>query len=264
MRIAITGGREHRPTRTIAWWSAGAASATAARLALDADPETIVAYCDTSASEHPDNLRFLADCERWYGREILRLRSEEYADIFDVFDRTGWLVGPKGARCTTELKKKVRQAFSAADDRCVLGYTADEEARIKQFRGENPEIDLWPLLFERGITKQQCLNTVATAGIELPEMYRLGYKNNNCIGCVKGQAGYWNKIRIDFPEHFARMAEQERKMNVAICKTEPVVDGKRTRVRVFLDELPPGQGRYESELETDCGLFCSSGSGEAP
>ena len=23
-------------------------------------------------------------------------------------------------------------------------------------------------------------------GIEIPVMYRLGYNNNNCVGCVKG------------------------------------------------------------------------------
>lgn len=35
-------------------------------------------------------------------------------------------------------------------------------------------------------------------------MYDLGYANNNCIGCVKGGIGYWNKIRIDFPEESDR------------------------------------------------------------
>ena len=243
--------------RTIAWWSAGAASATAASIAIAIEPETIVAYCDTSATEHPDNLRFLADCERWYGRSILRLRSEIYRDIFDVFDDTGWLVGPGGARCTTELKKVVRREFSRPDDRHILCFTTEEAGRAARFRNGNPEIDLWPILIERGITKQACLDALIAAGVEIPAMYRLGYSNNNCIGCVKGQKGYWNKIRRDFPEHFARMAAQERKMDVAICQRQPVVNGKRVRVRVFLDELRPDEGRYKSELEADCGLFCS-------
>ena len=96
---------------------------------------------------------------------------------------------------------------------------------------------------------------VREAGIELPMMYRLGYKNNNCIGCVKGQAGYWNKIRIDFPEVYARMAAQERKMDVAINKR---YEGK-TRIRVFLDELPPDAGRYEVEPDIECGVLCVTG-----
>ena len=40
-------------------------------------------------------------------------------------------------------------------------------------------------------------------------MYKLGYNNNNCIGCVKGGQAYWNKIRIDFPETFNKMAKLE-------------------------------------------------------
>ena len=31
-------------------------------------------------------------------------------------------------------------------------------------------------------------------------MYDLGYPNNNCIGCIKGGMGYWNRIRKDFPD----------------------------------------------------------------
>lgn len=85
---------------------------------------------------------------------------------------------------------------------------------------------------------------ILAGGIEPPAMYRLGYKNNNCIGCVKGRAGYWNKIRRDFPAAFERMAKQERKMGARILD-------------VYLDELPPGSGKYESEFELECGPVCS-------
>ncbi len=34
-------------------------------------------------------------------------------------------------------------------------------------------------------------------------MYRLGYVNNNWVGGWKGGMGYWNKIRVDFPDVFA-------------------------------------------------------------
>lgn len=40
-------------------------------------------------------------------------------------------------------------------------------------------------LIEEGIDKQGCLDIIAAAGIKLPAMYGLGYKNNNCLGCVK-------------------------------------------------------------------------------
>jgi len=51
---------------------------------------------------------------------------------------------------------------------------------------------------------------VERAEIELPEMYKLGYEHNNCVGCVKGGMGYWNKIRVDFPLRFKEYADMEK------------------------------------------------------
>jgi 3'-phosphoadenosine 5'-phosphosulfate sulfotransferase (PAPS reductase)/FAD synthetase len=237
--------------RTVCWWSAGAASAVAAHLALRKGP-AIVAYCDTSATEHPDNLRFLRDCENWYGQEIMRLRSDKYTDIYDVFAKTRYLVGNAGARCTTELKKLVRRKFQQPEDTQVFGFTSEEVKRAKEFRGNNIEVTAWFPLIDEGLTKVDCRNIIRSAGIAVPAMYGLGYKNNNCIGCVKGGAGYWNKIRVDFPEVFTRMAKIEREMGVTINKSR--IGGQA--VRVYLDELQPGVGRYETEPDIECGIYC--------
>lgn len=243
--------------RVLAWFSCGDASAAAAKLACEMYGDAVeVCYCDTLAYEHPDNRRFLADVEKWLGRPVTVLRSEEYKDIYDVFEKTRWLVGIGGARCTTELKKMVRVAYQRPDDLHIFGFTAEEGHRVDRFQKENPELFAYFPLFMKGITKAMCHQMVRDAGIELPAMYRLGYKNNNCIGCVKGQSGYWNKIRVDFPEAFDRMAKMERKLNAAICKREGVKDGKRWRERVFLDELPPDAGRYEPEPDIECGVLC--------
>lgn len=114
-------------------------------------------------------------------------------------------------------------------------------------------MNLDTVLIESGLNKGNCLQILKNAGIELPVMYQLGYGHNNCIGCVKGQAGYWNKIRKDFPAVFERMANLERKLDVALCKTY-AGDGKRKRV--FLDELSPTAGRYEEEPKMSCDLLC--------
>jgi len=231
--------------RVLVWFSCGAASACAAKLTINQYPDAEILYCDTLANEHPDNRRFIADVERWLGREVKILRSTQYRDIFDVFDKTGWLVGPGGARCTIELKRNVREAYQGPGDLHVFGMGADEAKRISRFEQNNPELYLWWPLAEAGMTKQDCLNMLMSAGIELPAMYKLGYKNNNCIGCVKGKAGYWNKIRRDFPAAFERMAQQERKMGATCIKG------------VYLDALDPSAGRYESEFEIECGPACS-------
>lgn len=236
--------------RLLVWFSCGAASATAAKLiselALDMPVEYL--YCDTLKFEHPDNLRFLRDIETWIGHGITLLNPEDYnggyTDIYDVFNRRHYLVGPHGALCTVLLKKVVREKYSTPNDIHVLGYVKGEESRADRFRDSNIGIDTRFILIEGGYTKRRCLFEVQAAGIELPTMYQLGYKNNNCIGCVKGGMGYWNKIRVDFPEAFERMSAQERKMGATILNG------------TYLDELDPDKGRYQGEKHLECGLFC--------
>lgn len=239
--------------RTLVWFSCGAASAIAAKLAVEKYPATAeICYCDTLAFEHPDNRRFLADVERWTGRTITILKSKRYTDIYDVFRKTRYLVGVNGARCTVELKKNVRKEYEAPGDRHIFGFTSEEKHRIDRFEESEPTIQAEFPLFDAGISKAECYRRLAEAGIELPAMYKLGYNNNNCIGCVKGQSGYWNKIRVDFPEAFQRMAVLERELNVAINKTEK----GGIRQRVFLDELDPEAGRKIPMPDIECGVLC--------
>jgi 3'-phosphoadenosine 5'-phosphosulfate sulfotransferase (PAPS reductase)/FAD synthetase len=235
-------------SRALIWFSAGAASAVAARIALNEhDGPTLIARIDPG-SEHPDTERFAADVERWLGRAIEVHRSATYVDTWDVWERTKYLVGPTGARCTAELKKKVRYAIERPDDIQVFGYTAEEERRADRFREQNPGVRLWTPLIEHGLTKSDCLAIIDRAGIELHAMYRLGYSNANCVGCPKGGIGYWNKIRRDFPETFDRMAGLERQLGVSVLRA----DGER----LWLDELDPARGSHSDELEFECSLMC--------
>lgn len=239
--------------RELVWFSCGAASAVTAKIAVEKYPDCEVLYCDTFAYEHPDNHRFFSDVEKWIGKEIKILKSEKYSDIYDVFDKTGWLVGVGGARCTTELKRKVRLEYERPGDLHLFGLTHDEEKRIEKFESNNYNLRLEWLLHDNKITKNDCYKIINDAGIDMPMMYRIGFNNNNCIGCPKGGQGYWNKIRINFPEAFKKMALQERKMNVAINKSY-AGDGKRKRI--FLDELDPDAGRDVPVPDIECGVIC--------
>ena len=236
----------HEAPRTVVWFSAGAPSAVAAKLALAEGPCTI-AYTDPG-SEHPDNYRFIAECEEWFGQSVVMLKNDKYSDTWAVWGQTRYLVGPAGARCTAELKRKQRFAFERPTDRQVFGYTAEEEHRAIRFREQNPGVDLWTPLIERGLTKPDCLAMIERAGIELPEMYRLGYRYNNCVGCVKGGIGYWNKIRVDFPDVFERMALLERELGHTVIRDESGA--------VYLDELDPSRGNHQTEADVECSLLC--------
>ena len=237
----------------IAWFSCGATSAVACKIALTMYADVRIVYIETG-SGHPDNERFIQDCERWYGQRIERIRSDKYRDVDDVLIRKTYINGPHGAACTSLLKKEVRYKFEDEVkewDGQVWGfdYCTREVNRAIRFRQQNPRTKpLFPLI-ERMITKQDALGMLQRAGIDIPIMYRMGYSNNNCVGCVKGGIGYWNKIRRDFPERFRRMAEIERKVGATCLKDE--------HGRIWLDELDPTRGDDVAPIVPDCSLFCA-------
>lgn len=236
-------------SRLISWFSCGAASAVATKLAISEGKPVTVAYCEVR-EEHPDNARFLKDCQKWFGQEIQILRDEFYdGSIFNVFEKQ-FMRTPHGSPCTRVLKKRVRERFERPTDRQIFGYTIEEQKRLDRFIDSNNDVDIWPILIEKGISKADCLAMIKNAGIELPAMYKLGYANNNCIGCVKGGQGYWNKIRKDFPATFEKMANLERRNGYTVLKSSA------TGEPIYLDELDPNAGNYPKEPNIECSIFC--------
>ena len=262
--------------RTVSWFSHGAASAVATKLAIAEGPVTIV-NCEV-VEEHPDNARFFKDCEEWFGQEIIQLGNDKYdRSIYEVFRQIRYLVGPSGARCTGELKKEIRKQFELPGDRQILGYTVEEQHRVERFIDANNGVDLWPILVERGLAKPDCLAMIERAGIDLPAMYILGYKNNNCRGCVKASSPrYWVKIRIDFPDIFQKMNEMEIHLGRSVCKMlmgtvkkrypdiyeelgRPPLrteDDKPTYWRLQLHEIPSDIEPMDDSVDVQCGIFC--------
>ena len=221
--------------RVVVWVSAGAPSAVAAKMIIRkyaAIHEIVLAYCETGM-EHPDNERFLGDLTRWTNHPVTHLRSEKYADTWEVWERKRYLAGIKGAPCTTELKIIPRVAFQRVDDIHVFGYTKDanDMRRAKSLREHFFELTIETPLIDAGLNRAGCLAIIERAGIELPALYALGYPNNNCIACVKATSpAYWALVRKTHPETFYRLAELARELGARLCR----LDGERA----FIDEIP--------------------------
>lgn len=164
-------------SRVVSWFSCGAASAVATKLAIAESCEPIViAYCEVK-EEHPDNMRFLKDCEKWFGQEIIILGNDKYnRSIYEVFEKTRYLAGVGGARCTGELKKEVRRQFQQPNDVQVFGYTVEEQNRVDRFVDANNDVHIVTPLIDAGLTKSDCLAMIMNAGIEIPTMYKLDTK----------------------------------------------------------------------------------------
>lgn len=227
----------------VCWFSTGVSSFIACYLSKDIDK---IIYTHIN-NQHPDSLRFLADCEVALGRKIEILQSKEYKTVDEVIEKCKFINSRYGARCTFELKKRVRQRWECENGighTYIWGYDVNEKHRAEQIKQTMPEFEHEFPLIEAGLTKQDCHGLLADLGIKRPVMYELGYPNNNCIGCVKGGMGYWNKIRVDFPDVFKRRAEQERYVGHSCIKG------------VFLDELDPNRGNMNTEIFEECGVAC--------
>lgn len=229
----------------IAWFSCGVTSAIATKLALSQWNNVRVIFIETG-QEHPDSMRFLHDCEQWYSHPIEIYRSEKYISVFDVIEQTRYINGPSGARCTLELKKKIR--YKIEDEIIewkaqVFGFDASEQKRAQRFKEQNPKARAVFPLIEHDLCKEECMALISRAGIELPMMYRLGFPNNNCIGCVKGGRGYWARIRDVFPEYFSKMALLEKQIGHSCIRD------------CFLADLPL-DARKQPPLVPSCSIYC--------
>lgn len=230
----------------VCWLSAGVSSFIAGYLERDTIDKFI--YIDID-DQHPDSMRFIKDCEKALGKEVEILKSP-YGSVENAIrgggvvrmSRTGF------SPCTVYLKKRVRQEWEISHGdyimTYVLGMDLDEKSRAERLEETMIEFKHCFPLIERSLTKQDAHGICKELGIKRPAMYDLGYNNNNCIGCVKGGMGYWNKIRKDFPEVFASRAKLERELNSKVLKD------------CFLDELEPDRGNMSEEIMQDCGIYC--------
>lgn len=268
--------------RILCWYSRGTASLVAAKLTIDKyyndsqyDVQVVCIYIE---SEYHDE-SFDAWASMFLGVPITYIKDEKYnASVDVVIEKTKYMSGVNGARCTTELKKNVRKAYQKYDDLHVFGMDSNESHRINRILDAEPDLQILTPLIDLKMSKEDCFTFLKQfKSYKVQKMYELGYKNNNCIGCVKSSgAGYWNKIRKDFPEVFARRSRQEYLLNVAmvtvsekkmkkkyphiiermIADNYKIVVKENGQMRVPLRYLPSDLGNKKDLNTGDCGFFC--------
>lgn len=230
---------------TVSWFSAGVSSAVSTKLICDDVDYIIYQHID---DQHPDTLRFVRDCEAWFGKPVTIMQST-LKSVENACRQMAYVNGVRGAACTRLLKRRLRKEWEAENRffcrfRYVWGMDANETERAERREIEmRDDYHVFPLI-ERGLTKKDAHAMLEKAGIKRPAMYDLGYPNNNCVGCVKGGMGYWNKIRVDFPKVFKARAQLERLVGGS-C-----ING------VYLDELDPKRGRNCKIVLPECGAAC--------
>jgi len=239
--------------KIICWWSGGITSAAACKITIDlfGAENCRVVMIDTY-NEHPDTYRFKDDCENWYGIPIETITAigDKYDTIQDVWRKHVSLNVATGAICSTELKRRVRERWQKETDYeyQVFGFEFDKKEfnrALSLTKNHSLAKPIYPLLM-MGYNKDDCIRLVEEAGITVPLMYRLGFRNNNCFktGCVQGGVGYWQKMKRDFPDKFEAMADMEHELTntkgrpVCMLRDQSKAAKKSGNELVFLRKHP--------------------------
>lgn len=238
--------------KIICWWSGGVTSAVACKIAIDiyGIDNCRIIFMDTQ-NEDDDTYRFMADCVVWYGKdiEVITAISDKFKNIQDVWIHYKSLNVANGAICSSTLKRDLRLKWQKENeyDHQVFGFDLDEAKRVKGMVLNHPLAKPIFPLWLYGLTKKDCIKMIEDAGIEVPQMYHLGFKNNNCFktGCVQGGVGYWQKMQRDFPDKFNTMAEMEHTLTdlrgkpvTMLRKTFKNKSGEDERIPLFLKPHP--------------------------
>jgi hypothetical protein len=258
-------------TRVLAWWSGGITSALACYWAIQVFKNVLIVFIDTG-NESDDTERFLKDCEKLYGQEIIRTSNPKNKNIKEVWRKYLSLNTAHGAICSTVLKREVREAFQNlfTDYAQVFGFDSNEPNRHANMRRNYPELNVISPLVDLKISKAQATREMIRMGVRPPAMYE-DFENNNCdkTGCVRGGIGYWQAREKKRHESFIEMAALEHELTDE--KGEPVtILRDQTNARkgepIFLrphpkypqyQSLADKKGR-EPEPLIECNGFCST------
>jgi 3'-phosphoadenosine 5'-phosphosulfate sulfotransferase (PAPS reductase)/FAD synthetase len=238
-----------RMEKIVAWFSAGVSSAVAIKLAIESHGVDEIYYIHIN-DQHEDSRRFIADCaSKWFGMPVIELQSP-FKTVDEVCRAKRYINGVAGAPCTKVLKKQVRTQWEyeqPLDTKItyVWGMDYEERKRAERLLITMPnQQHLFPLI-DRKMTKQQAHEVLKASGLQRPLMYELGFKNNNCLGCVKASsAAYWNLIRKYYPDVFASRCQLEDDIGATM------ING------IKLKHLDPEAGRGLEPIVDDCGILC--------
>lgn len=258
--------------------SSGLASAEALERTIDkyGKDRTIALFADVkgnSTSEHAgedaDNYRFLADIERYFGIEIIRI--VEGRDIWQVMFDARAITIPSGAsrvaRCSIELKREPLDAWIAAHytpDQCVqvTGLDWTEPHRIASFEAVKAPYRCWFPLNEPPYV-DNCFITSKWEGrgIQPPKLYKDGFSHGNCGGfCVKAGLAHFALLYRTNRERYLYHAAKEAQFRAEISPKATILRDRRggETTPITLYEFAERLDRGDTYDRTDwggCGCF---------
>lgn len=260
----------------IAMFSGGAASAYVAYLMVQKHgKENSKLFFTDTLWEHKDNKRFMIEVAEEIDIDIKTVRDGRTPD--EVFEDTKFLGNSRLAKCSSQLK--VRQTVLYLEELRDEGYepilyfgigkhekrrrdsleTLYNHNLLPRDGEEQPVKTVFPL-YESNISDDEIKRIITKDwGIELPEMYHLGFSHANCGGrCVRGGFNHYKHLYETWPNVYIEQEEMENRLreelgDVSILKR----NGKPFTLTEYRKELD-----LDSEIakklneETDVPCIC--------
>lgn len=254
--------------RIIVALSGGKASAWCANWALNNYPkDDVILYFNDTKWEHKDLYRFLDDLSKYFDKEILY--DSDGRSPEELFYDYNAIANNRMPFCSHELKALRLQKFYQDGDTIIFGISADEAHRAKRLleiyseisRQRNKNVTLLFPLISENVSKRQVDKFLKDAGIEEPELYKLGFKHNNCSGgCVRQAKSSWRLLYEKFPEVYADRERMEKDISEYLGKKVTIMSDESLeefRIRIQNGMLTNHYFKeYESEFE--CVGICST------
>lgn len=249
--------------------SGGVASAVAADRAIERyGRENVTLWFSDVLWEDEDNYRFLVDCMRRWGGELVTYRDGRTP--LQVAEDKQIIPNQRIAPCSLELKIKPFVKFlhtSPKPATVLLGLDWKEQHRMARPKANYEAIDGvtvdYPLMW-KPIIYMPYQEIVRSWGIAPPRMYAAGFSHANCGGrCVKQGVGDWNRLYFWEPARFAEVRDWEQaqrakggaRATYAICRDSTGGDVKPLTLAQIEQRATPPDDKESTEDMFAC--MCS-------
>lgn len=262
-------------------YSTGLASTEALERTIEqkGKENTIAVFADVKghstaahAGEDEDSYRFMADVERYFGIEILRI--VEGRDIWQVMFDERAITLPVGktrvAKCSIKLKREpidawIEQHFTPDECVRVVGLGWNEPHRIKDFAATVAPYSAWfPMNEPPYVDNCNIEAKWAARGIKAPRLYEDGFEHGNCGGfCVKAGQAHFARLyftnRPRYMYHAAKEARFQAEINpkATILRDRRGGKAKPMTLYEFAERLDRGES-YDRDDWGGCGCFAQN------
>ena len=255
----------------VVMFSGGAASYAAAKyVAAKHGTERLWLFFTDTSMEDQDLYRFLHEAAADVGGTL-----EIYKDgrtPWEVFRETRFLGNTRVDPCSRILKREparrwIRDTFKPDDVELYVGITWEEQHRLDRMKKAWSPYRVHAPLVEEELMKDQVLQMVIDAGLELPRLYDLGFAHNNCGGfCIKSGMGQFANLLKTMPTRYAWHEAQEEQIRTLLDQDVSILrDRSGGQVRpltlaAFRERVAAADQQLDLFDWGGCGCF----SGEGP